>query len=212
MSKIILDENIAEIKIKKSVFIGKIMPADNQDTAITLINKVKKEHYKATHNCSAYVVSDGNIEHQSDDGEPSGTAGRPMLEVLKGADLINCVAVVTRYFGGVLLGTGGLVRAYTQAVQEVLSQTKQYEIALGDILNINIDYSFIGKVKHILGEMGIYVLREEYADSINMELLIPDNKKNKFIELLVELTSASARIDDQGEFRFINFQGEIKLL
>ncbi|MDF2815643.1 MAG: impact family protein, partial [Paenibacillus sp.] len=114
--------NSAEIVIKKSRFIGHVMPVESEDEAVAFIERIKKEHWSASHNCSAYLIGDKDqFQKASDDGEPSGTAGKPILEVMKHQQMKNVVVVVTRYFGGIMLGAGGLVRAYTDATVEGLA-------------------------------------------------------------------------------------------
>lgn len=209
---IVLEQGLAEIKIKKSTFIGLVAFATTQEEALAIITRVKKEHYNATHNCSAYIVDNGRTEHQNDDGEPSGTAGKPMLEVLKGAGLVNCVAVVTRYFGGVLLGTGGLVRAYTQAVQEALSLAVLGVKRLGCHCGFRVAYTHIGKLKYKLSELGIFVVEERYTSEVELDLLIPEGGKEAWLQNLTDITSADYRMLFEKDVEWIMVNHEAKIL
>ena len=154
-----------EITEKKSRFIASVQKAGTETEALAFIEAVKKKYWNARHNCYAYIIGERQeLVRCSDDGEPGGTAGRPMLDVLLGAGLTNVVVVVTRYFGGVLLGTGGLVRAYSQAVQEGLANSIVIEKIWGTILNIKTDYTGLGKIQYILAQEEIPVLQTEYAE------------------------------------------------
>ena len=152
-----------EIIEKKSRFIATVRLVESEEEALSFIEEMRKKYWNATHNCYAYVIGERReLVRCSDDGEPSGTAGRPMLDVLLGENLYNTAVVVTRYFGGTLLGTGGLVRAYSRAVQEGLAQSDIIEKIYGAILQIETDYNGLGKIQYLIGEkntgsgIGIY--------------------------------------------------------
>ena len=155
----------AEIVEKKSRFIANLEHVESEEEALAYIETIRKKYWDARHNCYAYSVG-RNREYTrcSDDGEPSGTAGRPMLDVILGEDIYNVAVVVTRYFGGVLLGTGGLVRAYSKAVQEGLSESLLIEKKKGISLKVTTDYTGIGKIQYIAGERQISILDSEYTD------------------------------------------------
>lgn len=208
----VLSQKETEIKVKKSTFIGLLAPAYTQQEALDIIAKVKKEHYNATHNCSAYIVEDGKIEHQNDDGEPSGTAGKPMLEVLRGNHLKNCVAVVTRYFGGILLGTGGLVRAYTQAVQEVIAVADIVTKETGVYCGLSLSYTYVGKIKHKLSELGIYLLEETYTSEVELKLLMSFEVKERFFKEITDLTSANFQLLFDKEVSYILVEDKVRIL
>ena len=210
--RLVLSQKEAEIKVKKSTFIGLLAPAYTQKEALDIIAGVKKEHYNATHNCSAYIVEDGRIEHQNDDGEPSGTAGKPMLEVWRGKNVKNSVAVVTRYFGGILLGTGGLVRAYTQAVQEVIASAYIVTKETGVSCGLALPYTYVGKIKHKIAELGIYLLEELYTSEVELKLLMPFEVKDKFFKDITELTSASFKLLFNKEVSYILVDNKVKIL
>ena len=157
-----------EIIEKKSRFIATVRLVETEEEALAFIEEMKKKYWNATHNCFAYVIGERReCVRCSDDGEPSGTAGKPMLDVLLGEDMYNTAVVVTRYFGGTLLGTGGLVRAYSKAVQEGLAQSDLIEKQYGNILEIGTDYNGVGKIQYLIGENKIPVLESEYTDATN---------------------------------------------
>ena len=161
--KTVLEGGTGEIIEKKSRFIATVRPVRNEEEALAFLEEMRKQYWDARHNCYAYSVG-RNREYTrcSDDGEPSGTAGRPMLDVILGEDIYNVAVVVTRYFGGVLLGTGGLVRAYSKAVQEGLSESLLIEKKKGISLKVTTDYTGIGKIQYIAGERQITILDSEY--------------------------------------------------
>ena len=154
--KTVLEGGTGEIIEKKSRFIATVRPVRNEEEALAFLEEMRKQYWDARHNCYAYSVG-RNREYTrcSDDGEPSGTAGRPMLDVILGEDIYNVAAVVTRYFGGVLLGTGGLVRAYSGSLQEGLKDSTVIEKIHGISMEIITDYTGIGKIKFLAGEKGI---------------------------------------------------------
>lgn len=185
---------------KKSRFIANIAPAASEEEALAFIEAIRKKHYDARHNCPAFIIgSNRQITRCSDDGEPSGTAGRPILEVLLGAGVTNVVVVVTRYFGGTLLGTGGLVRAYTQAVQEALHNAKVAVMQYGISMTIGIDYPEVGKVQHLLSDGRIEVTASRYTDKVEIDIRIPSRQEEDLRKQLIESTAGKARIDITGE-------------
>ena len=162
--KILYKGGEGEITEKKSRFIATVRPVETEEEAAAFIAEMKKRYWDASHNCSAFVIGEENpLTRCSDDGEPAQTAGRPMLDVLLGAEVYNACAVVTRYFGGTLLGTGGLVRAYSKAVREGLLNCVILEKCLADRLRLSTDYSGLGKLQYILSEAGIAVLDSQPA-------------------------------------------------
>ena len=178
-----------EIIEKKSRFIATVRLVETEEEALAFIEEMKKKYWNATHNCFAYVIGERReCVRCSDDGEPSGTAGKPMLDVLLGEELYNTAVVVTRYFGGTLLGTGGLVRAYSKAVQEGLAQSDLIEKQYGNILEIGTDYNGVGKIQYLIGENKIPVLASEYTDKV----LLPMSETEHFQKLLTEATNARA--------------------
>ncbi|HHV25963.1 MAG TPA: YigZ family protein [Tissierellia bacterium] len=189
-----------EILIKKSRFIGYAMPVETEDEAIKFIEEIKTKHRDATHNVYAYVLGeDNNIQRYSDDGEPSGTAGIPALEVIKKEDLRNVAVVVTRYFGGKKLGTGGLIRAYTKGAKIGLEAGVIIDKILFRKVKVRIDYTLYGMVKNYLINKGIYIEDTIFDDAVNLILYIEYEKDEKFRDTVRGLTNGTGIIDDIGE-------------
>lgn len=187
-----------EIVEKKSRFIGQVFPVETEEEAAQLIETVKKKYWDARHNCYAFVLgSRGEITRCSDDGEPSGTAGRPILEVLTGKGLKNVLVVVTRYFGGTLLGTGGLVRAYSQATQAGLADSVIITKEVGYRMTIGTDYNGIGKLQYIAAGMELSVLETIYTDKVQMVLLVPEELCGKVQKEVTEATAGQAVIEQE---------------
>ena len=179
-----------EIIEKKSRFIATVRLVESEEEALVFIEEMRKKYWNATHNCYAYVIGERReLVRCSDDGEPGGTAGRPMLDVLLGENLYNTAVVVTRYFGGTLLGTGGLVRAYSRAVQEGLAQSDIIEKIYGAILQIETDYNGLGKIQYLIGEKKIPVLESEYTDKVVLRIILPVGEVEKIQAELVEDTN-----------------------
>lgn len=201
-----------EIVEKKSRFIATIEAVESEEEAIAFIEKMKKKYWDARHNCSAYVIgSKGELERCSDDGEPNGTAGKPMLEVLRGTELRNIVVVVTRYFGGTLLGTGGLVRAYTKAVQEGIANSVIVEKQLASKLVIGTDYNGVGKIQYILGQRGIKILESDYGESVKITALVPVSQFGCVEAELIEGTNGKAALEKLEDVYFGVVENEIIL-
>lgn len=172
--KILYRGGEGEIEEKKSRFIATLAPVNSEEEALSFIAGLKKKYWDASHNCSAFLIGENNeLTRCSDDGEPAQTAGRPMLDVLAGEGIHNVCAVVTRYFGGTLLGTGGLVRAYAKAVREGLSHSVVLEKRPAEKLLVETDYADLGKLQYIAGEMGIPVLDSAFSDKVVLTLLAP---------------------------------------
>lgn len=180
---------------KKSKFISYISPVYTEQEAVNFINSIKKKHYDATHNCSAFIIGDSaNIQRSSDDGEPSGTAGVPMLEVLRKEGLTNTVVVVTRYFGGILLGAGGLIRAYTQGVADAVRAAGIVKLQPYEVYNVNIDYSFLSKLQYELARKDYVVADTQYLDTVTMKLLAEPQLSESLQEDLVQWTNGNVSI------------------
>lgn len=195
--KIVYSEGQDEIIEKKSRFIASVKPIGSEEEAISFIDSLKKKHWNANHNCFAYVIgSDNEIQRCSDDKEPKGTAGRPMLDVLLGEEIHNVCVVVTRYFGGTLLGTGGLVRAYSRAVHAGLAATIIMEKRLAKKFKIVTDYNGIGKIQYLLGKRNITVLDSRYSDIIELEVLVPIGQAKDVKAEITEGTSGKAGIQE----------------
>lgn len=198
--KMVFKGGTGEIVEKKSRFIANVFSVDSEEEALEIIADVKKQYWDARHNCYAYVIgADGGKQRCSDDGEPQGTAGRPMLDVLLGQEINNILVVVTRYFGGTLLGTGGLVRAYSQAVKEGIEAS---EIVLKEPareVHIYTDYNGAGKLQYIMSTNNISVQDTIYTDKVEMIALVPEEMYGTIENKIMEATSAAAVMEDAGE-------------
>lgn len=187
---------VGEMEEKKSRFIATLRPAASEQEALAFLEEMKKKYWDARHNCSAYIIGrKAELVRCSDDGEPSGTAGRPMLEVLMGEKLRDTAVVVTRYFGGTLLGTGGLVRAYTQAVQAGLSNSTIVTMRYTTVLKIGTDYQGIGKIQYLLGKNGILVQDTVYTEQVWIEALVPYERVAQISKEMIQATSGKAQIE-----------------
>ena len=185
-----------EIIEKKSRFIATVRPVENEEEATAFIAEMKKKYWDARHNCSAFVIgANQELTRCSDDGEPAQTAGRPMLDVLLKEGVTNVAVVVTRYFGGVLLGTGGLVRAYQKSVQEGLAASLIIEKREGFLLYINTDYNGIGKLQYLFAQKEISILESEYTADVRMTVLVPLERKEEIEKSVIEHTNGTAKLE-----------------
>lgn len=192
-----------EIQIKKSKFISYVKKVETEEEAVEFINNIKKKHYDATHNCSAFVVGKRKeLVRSSDNGEPQGTAGKPILNVLMGSDIVNIACVVTRYYGGQLLGTGGLVRAYTDAAKIGLEQVQIAMMCLGKKVKIHTDYNTIGKVLYELGQRNIPQEESEYTDVIALTVIVPIEDMDGFEKKITELSAGKTVVEVLEEVYF----------
>lgn len=211
--RIVYQGGAGEIIEKKSRFIATVVPVNTEEEAITFIEQTKKKYYDANHNCFAYVIGDNNeIQRCSDDGEPVRTAGRPMLDVLLGEGIYNAALVVTRYFGGTLLGTGGLVRAYQGAAKEGLNNSVILEKLTGIKLQITTDYNGIGKLQYITSQMEITTLNTEYTDIVVMTNLVPIELYEQFEKKVVEATNGKAVIVNSGNVSYALMNHSVLIL
>ncbi|GBF34787.1 hypothetical protein DCCM_3907 [Desulfocucumis palustris] len=186
-----------EIIIKKSRFIASAFPVDNEEAAMGCINQVKKEHSRANHNVFAYVINE-QIQRYSDDGEPGGTAGKPILEVIRYKGLTCTALVVTRYFGGILLGAGGLVRAYSEAASKAIEKAAVVEKLLYREVAINLDYQWLGPVKYELENSGATNININYGQRVHINFHIRPEKAEAVSKRVVDMTSARAEINTGG--------------
>lgn len=208
--KIVYHGNSAEIVEKKSRFIADVFSVSTEEQALQILEKVKKQYWDARHHCWAYVIGDEQVQERcSDDGEPSGTAGKPILEVIRGNDIHNILIVVTRYFGGTLLGTGGLVRAYTQASQEGIAASTIITKTQGYKLKIKTDYTGLGKIQYLLGQRGIQIVDSVYQDNVEIFIYISKEDEVKIIRDITEATNGQAEIERVTECNFANVKGEM---
>ena len=193
--KIVYKGGEGELIEKKSRFIATVVPVNSEDEALEFIAAMKKKYWNASHNCFAFVVGENyELQRCSDDGEPQGTAGRPMLDVLLGEQVHNAAVVVTRYFGGTLLGTGGLVRAYSKAVRD------------GALLRMKTDYNGIGKIQYLLGQRGLTITNSEYTDTVMVETLVPQEQIRELREAVTEGTNGRTEFlaEDAVCFAFVD--------
>ncbi len=210
--KTIYEGGVGEYIMKKSRFIATVCPAASEEEAIGIIEGLKKKYWDATHNCSAYIIgTEQPLMRCSDDGEPAKTAGRPMLDVLLSHDLTNLVVVVTRYFGGTLLGTGGLVKAYQSATVEGLQQSTIITKEVGIKLQISTDYNYIGKIQYLTNQENITELSCEYTDIVVITLLVPPSRLDFLTKKIAELTNGSAIIEISGQVYFTTLNREVLL-
>lgn len=201
-----------EITEKKSRFIATVRPVESEDEAVSFINETKKKYWDARHNCSAFVIGKRQeLTRCSDDGEPAGTAGRPMLDVLIKENIHNAAIVVTRYFGGVLLGTGGLVRAYQQATKAGLSASEIIEKKDGAVLFIRTDYTGIGRLQYLFAQEKITVMDTAYEADVLVKAVIPENDKKRIEKTIIEQTNGTAKLEWGDEVTFAEYDGEVLL-
>ena len=195
-TKVLIEGGQGEIMEKKSRFIADVRKVESEEEATAFIEEIKKKYWDARHHCSAFVIGQkGQLTRCSDDGEPSGTAGRPMLEVLLGEGICDIAVVVTRYFGGVLLGTGGLVRAYSAAVKEGLKNCVTGYRRLGTEIEVQTDYTGLGKIQYILGQRQISVQDTQYTDKVLMKVILPYDQEQCVVSEITEGTNGQAVIE-----------------
>lgn len=184
---------------KKSRFIGLAVPVSSEEEALAVIEEEKRRYRDARHHCSAFCTGvERPLERANDDGEPSGTAGKPILEVITGNKLLNTVIVVTRYFGGTLLGTGGLVRAYAKAAKEAVEDAGIVTMGLGCRLRTGCDYQAAGKIQYFLETEDIPILKTEYTEKVTLEYLVPEARCGQIKKKLTDLSGGMAEIEGIG--------------
>ena len=186
---------------KKSRFIGRVWPVETEAEALERIQEMKKQHYDATHNCWAYVIRDGAVRF-SDDGEPGGTAGMPMVQVLQREQLYNVVCVVTRYFGGTLLGAGGLVRAYTKGAKIAVDAAGKSMKRVWSVLYVPCPYTFYERIKLETAAFGGIIRDTQFGAEVELEILLPQGQAQAFLDRLTDITSAAVEGMETGrEYR-----------
>ncbi len=187
-----------EFTEKKSRFIGRVWQVESEEAALERIQAMKKQHYDATHNCWAYIIRDGAVRF-SDDGEPGGTAGMPMLQVLQREGLFNVVCVVTRYFGGILLGAGGLVRAYTKGAKIAVDAAGKSMKRLWTVLYVPCPYSYYERVKLEVAAFGGVIRKTDFGSEVELEILLPEGITQGFTERLTDLSAATIEVMEIGQ-------------
>nr|WP_308550907.1 YigZ family protein [uncultured Peptostreptococcus sp.] len=199
-----------EVTIEKSLFIGYAKPVETEEEARSFIDEIRAKHKDATHNVWAYVIGQNmNIQRYSDDREPQGTAGIPTLEVIKKEGLCNVVVVATRYFGGIKLGAGGLVRAYTKTAKIGLEAGQIVEKMPFVEVSVGLDYTLLGKAQNELANRDYHVKDIEYTDSVNIIINCDKERVEDLKALFTELTSGQAEIEEKGEFYLSVKDGKI---
>lgn len=197
-----------EFTEKKSRFIGRIWLVETEEEVLPKIQEMKKQHYDATHNCWAYIIHGGAVRF-SDDGEPGGTAGMPMLQVLQREGLNNVVCVVTRYFGGILLGAGGLVRAYTKGAKIAVDAAGKSIKRVWTVLYVPCPYSFYERVKLEIEAFGGILRSTDFGAEVDMEILFPQANAQLFLDRLTDLTSGTVEGMEIGqEYRALPIRKE----
>ncbi len=184
-----------EFTEKRSRFIGTVCPVKTEEEALTFISDLKKKYHDAKHNVYAYILKNGNIERFSDDGEPQGTAGIPVLNVLKKENLTDCAVVVTRYFGGILLGGGGLVRAYSHSAKLAVEASGIVTFENRSVLKILTSYMFYGKAETLIKEYGGVIISDDFGENVYVEFSIPKEKEESFKTKLSDITNGSVKAE-----------------
>ena len=197
-----------EYEEKKSRFIAHVYPAQSEEEAMGIIDQTRKKYYDARHNCAAYIIGrNREMTRCSDDGEPGGTAGRPMLEVLLSEGITDVVVIVTRYFGGTLLGTGGLVRAYTQAAKEGLADAGVVTMIYGVCFTLKLAYTDVGKVQYLLANEQIMIGESRYGENVEFDLQLPKERTDEICRKLTEATAGRIQIEQISEGYYKDISG-----
>ncbi len=211
--KFVFEGGVGEIEEKKSRFIATVRPVTSEEEAVAFFNEMKKKYWDARHNCTAMSIGEGHkLTRSNDDGEPAGTAGHPMLDVLLREDIHDVAVVVTRYFGGVLLGTGGLVRAYQGAVQAGLASSTILERVTGRKMTITTDYTSLGKIQYVLASVGITNPPTEYTDSVIITPMVAEDLVASVSADLTNVTSGQAQIALSDPISYAIHNGEVVVL
>lgn len=178
---------------KKSKFISHVMPVDNEPDALAYLNKIRSQYPDARHNVYAYVIDENNIFRYSDDGEPSGTAGMPVLDTIRKAGLVDVVVVVTRYFGGTLLGTGGLVHTYSASARQGLEASGIIIRMVCDVVSVSLDYNMAGKLQHKIASEGLLLEDTIYGENVELVICSPQEETERLISEITDLTNGRAQ-------------------
>ena len=190
--KTVLKESESLLVEKKSKFIANVKPVENEEDAIAFVNSIRSKYPDATHNVYAYVIDENNIFRYSDDGEPSGTAGMPVLDAIRKSDIVDAAVVVTRYFGGTLLGTGGLVHTYGASAKMGLEASEIITRIMCDIVSVRVDYTLSGKLQHKIATDGIILEDTVYQNDVEFVICSPLDETERLISEITDLTNAKA--------------------
>lgn len=211
--KTVYEGGEGELVEKKSRFIATVRPVKTEEEANQFVEEMRKKYWDARHNCWAFILGERQeFKRCSDDGEPSQTAGKPMMDVLTGAGLTDVAVVVTRYFGGTLLGTGGLVRAYSGAVQEGLKSSTVITKYLGVKLSVTTDYNGVGKLQYLFGQKEIPILSAEYTDKVVFTVLVESSRIQEIKKAITEATSATAQMEESDPVYFAEINGKFTVM
>ena len=211
--KTVYEGGEGELVEKKSRFIATVRPVKTEEEANQFVEEMRKKYWDARHNCWAFILGERQeFKRCSDDGEPSQTAGKPMMDVLTGAGLTDVAVVVTRYFGGTLLGTGGLVRAYSGAVQKGLKNSTVITKYLGVKLSVTTDYNGVGKLQYLFGQKEIPILSAEYTDKVVFTVLVESSRIQEIKKAITEATSATAQMEESDPVYFAEINGKFTVM
>ena len=203
---------LGEIVEKKSRFIAEVFPVTSEEEAMQYLEEARKRYWDARHHCWAYVLGrNPSAERMSDDGEPAGTAGKPILEVIRGRQITDVLVIVTRYFGGTLLGTGGLVRAYTASAAEGLKHSEIITRFHGFKLRIAADYTSLGKIQYLLAQRKICILESVYTDRVELIVLVPDEEEGALFKEIMDGTNGQAVLEKEQECWFAQTEDGMKI-
>lgn len=203
---------LGEIVEKKSRFIAEVFPVTSEEEAMQYLEEARKRYWDARHHCWAYVLGrNPSAERMSDDGEPAGTAGKPILEVIRGRQITDVLVIVTRYFGGTLLGTGGLVRAYTASAAEGLKHSEIITRFHGFKLRIAADYTSLGKIQYLLAQRKICILESVYTDKVELIVLVPDEEEGALFKEIMDGTNGQAVLEKEQECWFAQTEDGMKI-
>lgn len=201
---VVLGESEAKIEVKKSIFLATVREVHSEKEALAFVEEMRKKYWDAKHNCYAFQVGEKNeIRRFSDDKEPQGTAGKPILEALTTGEFQNTAIVVTRYFGGILLGTGGLVRAYREAACEGLKSAASFPVVNGRKLSIRCSYPASGKIQYVLNQEGAAFLDTVYAEDVSFTIAVPLSRTEEYTKKITEAASGAASVSDLGPLCFL---------
>ena len=211
--KTVYEGGEGELVEKKSRFIATVRPVKTEEEANQFVEEMRKKYWDARHNCWAFILGERQeFKRCSDDGEPSQTAGKHMMDVLTGAGLTDVAVVVTRYFGGTLLGTGGLVRAYSGAVQEGLKNSTVITKYRGVKLSVTTDYNGVGKLQYLFGQKEIPILSVEYTDKVVFTVLVESSRIQEIKKAITEATSATAQMEESDPVYFAEINGKFTVM
>ena len=201
---VVSGQSSARIEVKKSIFFATVKEIHTEAEALAFLEEMRKTYWDARHNCYAYILGAKNeIRRFSDDKEPQGTAGKPILEAIASGGFQNTAVVVTRYFGGVLLGTGGLVRAYSQAASLALAESPHFPVFEGNLLTVRCSYSDVGKLQYLIGQSEIPLMDSVYAEDVTFTLAAETDRQDEYVKKITEAANGAASIEISDPVHFI---------